>query len=133
MNFFFLGNLHVPLSHLKDNFRIMELYYFKWNFKKCIKYIQFSRSVTSDFATPWATGLPVPSPTPRVYSNSCPFIQSVMPSNHLILCRPLLLPPSIFPSIRVFSNALVLRIRWPKYWSFSFSITYIKYICQRLM
>ena len=48
---------------------------------------------------------------------------SVMPSNHLILCCPLLLPPSTFPSIRVFSNELVLRIRWPKYWSFSFSIS----------
>ena len=50
-------------------------------------------------------------------------IESVMPSNHLILCRPLLLLPSIFPSIRVFSNESVLRIRWPKYWSFSFSIS----------
>ena len=49
-------------------------------------------------------------------------IGSVMPSNHLILCRPLLLLPSIFPSIRVFSNESALRIRWPKYWSFSFSI-----------
>ena len=49
--------------------------------------------------------------------------ESVMPSNHLILCRPLLLPPSIFPSIRVFYNESVLRIRWPKYWSFSFSIS----------
>ena len=48
-------------------------------------------------------------------------IESVMPSNHLILCRPLLLPPSIFPSIRVFSNEAVLRIRWPRYWSFSIS------------
>ena len=50
-------------------------------------------------------------------------IESVMPSNHLILCRPLLLQPSIFPSIRVFSNESALRIRWPKYWSFSFSIS----------
>ena len=50
-------------------------------------------------------------------------IESVMPSNHLILCRPLLLLPSIFPSIRVFSNESVLRIRWPKSWSFSFSIS----------
>ena len=50
-------------------------------------------------------------------------IKSVMPSNHLILCRPLLLLPSIFPSIRVFSNKSVLCIRWPKYWSFSFSIS----------
>ena len=50
-------------------------------------------------------------------------IESAMPSNHLILCRPLLLPPSIFPSIRVFSNESTLHIRWPKYWSFSFSIS----------
>ena len=50
-------------------------------------------------------------------------IEAVMPSNHLILCRPLLLLPSIFPSIRVFSNESVLCIRWPKYWSFSFSIS----------
>ena len=50
-------------------------------------------------------------------------IESVMPSNHLILCHPLFLPPSIFPSIRVFSNESALCIRWPKYWSFSFSIS----------
>ena len=50
-------------------------------------------------------------------------IESVMPSNHLIICRPLLLLPSIFPSIRVFWNESVLHIRWPKYWSFSFSIS----------
>ena len=50
-------------------------------------------------------------------------IESVMPFNHLILCRPLLLPPSIFLSIRVFSNESVLHIRWPKYWSFNFSIS----------
>ena len=50
-------------------------------------------------------------------------IELVMPSNHLILCHPLLLPPSIFPSIGVFSNESVLHIRWPKYWSFSFSIS----------
>ena len=50
-------------------------------------------------------------------------IALVMPSNHLILCYPLLLPPSVFPSIRVFSNELILHIRWPKYWSFSFSIS----------
>ena len=50
-------------------------------------------------------------------------IESVMPSNHLILCRPLLLLPSIFPSIRVLSNESVVHIRWPKYWSFSFNIS----------
>ena len=60
------------------------------------------------------------SPTPGVYSNSCP-LELVMPSNHLILCWPLFLPRSIFPSI--FSNESVLCIRWSKYWSFSFSIS----------
>ena len=50
-------------------------------------------------------------------------IESVMPSNYLILCCPLLFPPSIFPSIRVFSNESVLHIRWPKYWSFGFNIS----------
>ena len=59
---------------------------------------------------------PCPSPTPRVDSNSCP-------SNRLILCHLILLSPSIFPSIRVFSNESALRIRWPKYWSFSFNIS----------
>ena len=54
-------------------------------------------------------------------------IESVMPSNHLILCHPLLLLPSIFPSIRAFSNESALHIRWPKYWSFSFSISPSKY------
>ena len=66
---------------------------------------------------------PCPSPTPGVYSNSCPLIELVMPSNHLIVCRPLLLLPSIFPSIRVFSNESALRIRWKNYWSFSFNIS----------
>ena len=68
------------------------------------------------------------SPTPGAFSNSCPLSQwchptSVMPSNRFILCCPLLLLPSIFPSSRVFSNKSVLRIRWPKHWSFSFSIS----------
>ena len=65
-------------------------------------------------------GFPVHPPTPS--SNFCPS-NWMMPSNHLILCCPFLLPPSIFPSIRVFSNESVLHIRWPKYWSFSFSIS----------
>ena len=51
------------------------------------------------------------------------FIESVMPSNHFIFCHPLLLLPSIFPNIRVFSNESALRIRWPKYWNFSFNIS----------
>ena len=65
---------------------------------------------------------PCPSPTPRVHSDSRPWIESVMPSSHLILCRPLLLLSPIPPSIRVSSNESTLRMRWPKYWSFSFSI-----------
>ena len=64
---------------------------------------------------------PCPSPTPGVHSDSTS-IESVMPSSHLILCRPLLLLPPIPPSIRVFSNESTLRMRWPKYWSFSFQI-----------
>ena len=86
--------------------------------------VQFSRSVVSDSATPWT----VAHQASLSITNSWNLlklmsIESVMPSNHLILCRPLLPPPSIFPSIRVFSNESVLHIRWPKYWSFSFSIS----------
>ena len=86
--------------------------------------VEFSPSVVSDSATPWtAAGQASLSITNS--RNLCKLIsiESVMPSNHLILCRPLLLLPSIFPSIRVFSNESVLHIRWPKYWSFSFSIS----------
>ena len=76
------------------------------------------------FATPWTAAS-------QAYLSIINFwsllklmsIESVMPSNHLILCRPLLLPPSIFHSIRVYSNESVLRIRWPKYWSFSYNIS----------
>ena len=74
------------------------------------------------FATPWTAARQASlSITNSQSSLKLMSIESVMPSNHLILCHPLLLP-SIFPSIRVFSNESVLRIRWPKYWSFSFSI-----------
>ena len=66
-------------------------------------------------------GLPVHHQLPSLPKHKS--IESVMPSNHLILCCPLLLLPSIFPSIRVFSNESVLRMRWPKYWSFSFNIS----------
>ena len=76
------------------------------------------------FATPWTTAYQVS----RSFTISQSFlrlmsIESVMPSNHLILCRPLLLLPSVFPSIRAFSNELAFCIRWPRYWSFSFSIS----------
>ena len=85
--------------------------------------VHFSRSVVSNSLLPhWLQHArpPRPSPTPGVYSLMS--IGSVMPSNHLILCHPLLLPPSIFPIIMVFSNESALHIKWPKYWSFSFSI-----------
>ena len=84
--------------------------------------VQFSLSVMSDSA--WTTAHQAPLSITN--SQSLPklmSIESVMPSNHLILCCPLLLLPSIFPSIRVVSNESVLHIRWPKYWSFSFSIS----------
>ena len=71
-----------------------------------------------DCSTP---GLPVHHQLPEF--TQIHVLESVMPSNHLILCCPLLLPPSIFPSIKVFSNESALCIRWPKYWSFSFNIS----------
>ena len=86
--------------------------------------VQFSCSVVSNSLQPREyqhTRPPCPSPTPGVHSDSMS-IESVMPSSHLILCRPLLLLPTIPPSIKVFSNESTLRMRWPKYYSFSFSI-----------
>ena len=86
--------------------------------------VQFSHSVMSDSVTPWT----VAHQASLSITNSRSLlklisIKSVMPSNHLVLCHPLLLLPSIFPSIRVFSNESVLRIKWSKYQSFSFSIS----------
>ena len=76
------------------------------------------------FATPWTTAHQASLSITNSQSLPKPmFIESVMPSNHLILCHPLLLLLSIFPSIKVFFNKLTLRIRWPKYWSFSFSFS----------
>ena len=84
--------------------------------------VQFSRSVVFNSATPWTAA----HQASLSITSSCSLlklmsIESVMPSNHLILCCPL--PPSTFPSIRVFSNESVLHIRWPKFWSFRFSIS----------
>ena len=84
----------------------------------------FSRSVVSDSVTPWTAALQASlSITNSRSSLKLMSIESVMPSSHLILCRHLILLPSIFSSIRVFSNESALCIRWPKYWSFSFSIS----------
>ena len=78
----------------------------------------------SDSATPWtASHQAFLSITNSQSLLKLMSIESVMPSNHLILCHPLLLPASIFPSLRLFSNEAVLHIRWPKYWSFSFNIS----------
>ena len=88
-----------------------------------VERVQFS-SVVSNSVTPWTAAcqasLSITNSRSLLKLRS---IESVMPSNHFILYRPLLLLPSIFPSIGVFSNESVLRIRWPKYWSFSFSIS----------
>ena len=86
--------------------------------------VQFSHSVMSDYLRPHESQHarpPCPSPTPGVHSNM--FIESVMPSSHLILCCPLHLLPSIPPSIRAFSTESALHVRWPKYWSFSFNFS----------
>ena len=86
--------------------------------------VQFSRSVVSDSVTPWTAArqasLSITNSRSLLKLMS---IELVMRSNHLILCRPLLNLPSIFPSINVFSNESALHIRWPQYWSFSFSIS----------
>ena len=91
--------------------------------------VQFSRSVVSDSVTPWITACQAS----LSITNSCSLlklisIESVMPSNRVILCRPLLLLPPIPLRIRVFSNELTLRMRWPKYWSFS--LAHSKYYSQ---
>ena len=94
------------------------------NSRSVSQFRQFSHSVVSDSLWPHElqhARPPCPSATPGVYSLRS--IELVMPSNHLILYHPLLLLASIFPSIRVFSNESALRIKWPKYWSFSFSIS----------
>ena len=86
--------------------------------------VEFSHSVVSDSATPWIAACQASLSITNSWSlPKLMSIKSVMSSSHLILCRPLLLLPPIPPSIRVFSNESTLHIRWPKYWSFSFSIS----------
>ena len=81
--------------------------------------------MSDSFATPWSAACQASLSITNSWSlHKLMSIESVMPSNHLILHRPLLLPPSVFPSMRVFSNESVLHIRWPKYWSFSFNISH---------
>ena len=105
----------------------------KWTLLHCWwrtvwRFLQFSSvrslSLVQLFVTPWTTVRQAYLSIINCRSPPKPMsIESMMPSSHLILCHPLLLLPSIFPSIRVFSNESALRIRWPKYWSFSFNIS----------
>ena len=93
------------------------------NFILCISSVQFSQSCPT-FATPWTTAHQATLSITNAQSLlKLMSIESVISSNHLILCCPLLLLPLVFPRIRVFSNESVLRIRWPKYWSFNLSIS----------
>ena len=118
--------LNISFSHSWLSFHLHESVL--W----CTKFFKFWGSLSSAqllshvrlFATPWTAARQASlSNSNSQHLLKLMSIESVMPSNHLILCHPLLLPPSIFPSIRIFSNESVLHIRWPKYWSFSFSIS----------
>ena len=124
------------IGHVKMTLILWKIYLLKISDQICIKMIgmvtnikiiQFSSVQSLShvwlFVTPWtAARQETLSITISWSLFKFMFIEAVMPSNHLILCCPLLLLPSIFPSIRVFSNESVLCIRWPKHWSFSFSI-----------
>ena len=106
-------HLYHHLSHL----------IFITSYYRLLSSVQFNRSVVSNSATPWISARQASlSITNSQSSLKLTSIKSVMSSSHLILSHPLLLVPPIPPSIRVFSDELTLRMRWPKYWSFSFSI-----------
>ena len=109
---------------LEDNWQIHgDLLHYPFHFCMCLSLVQ-SLSHVWLFATPWIAACQASlSITNSRSLLKLMSIESVMPSNHLILCHPLLLLPPVPPSIRVFSNESVLHIRWPKYWSFSFSIS----------
>jgi len=113
-----MGRFYTYNRKIKPDVSIL-LYWHKFQFSS----VQ-SLSHVRLFATPWATARQASLSITNCWSPPKPMsIESVMPSNHLILYRPLLLLPSIFPSIRVFSNESALRMRWPKYQSFSFNIS----------
>ena len=103
--------------------KVLELQLQHQSFQWIVSF-QFSRSIMSDSVTPWTAAHQASLSITNSQSLFKPMsIKSMMSSNHVILCCPLLLLPSIFPSIRVFSNESVLHIRWPKYWSLSFSMS----------
>ena len=109
-----------------NSWNLGDLFLQGWQFLSNMNplFLLFIHSVMSDSATPWTIARQA-SLSFTISQSLLKFmsIESVIPSNHLILCHPLLLLPSIFSSIRVFSNEPALSIRWPKYWSFSFSIS----------
>ena len=106
------------VSHIAGRF------FTNWAIKEALISSVQSLSCVQLFATPWIAAHQASLSITNAQSPPKPMsIKLVMPSNHLILCQPLLLLPSIFPSIRVFSNESTLRMRWPKYWSFSFNIS----------
>ena len=110
----------LPQAHTLPSLWICLWWWWKWCFVGSVQ----SLSHIQLFATPQTAARQASLSIANSQSlHKLMSIESVMPSNHLILCHPLLLPPSIFPSIRVFSDESVLHIRWPKYWSFSFSIS----------
>ena len=111
------------LKCLMDEWMNLVLWFGQQIIKQQFSSVQ-SLSRVQLFVTPWTTAhqasLSITNSQSLLKLTS---IKSVIPSNHLVLCRPLLLPPSIFPSIRVFSSESLFHVRWPKYWSFSFSIS----------
>ena len=116
MSFHYVMDDSLRLNNLQNDYLIQHLIL-------CSSYVQLLSRVWL-FVTPWTVAhkasLPITNSRSLLKLIS---IELVMPSNHLIPCHPLLLPPSIFPSIRVFSNESILHIRWPKYWTFSISIS----------
>ena len=118
------GKLEVDKQEMaRVNIDILGISKLKWTGMDEFNF-QFSCSVVSDSATPWTAAHQASlSITNSQSLSKLMSIESVMQSNHVILCRPLLLLPSIFPSIKVFSNESAFCIRWPKYWNFSLSIS----------
>ena len=123
------SHVHLPKIYLTENALVLKISFlitYSPFIKENILFFSSVQSLSSVqlFMIPWTAALQASlSITNSQSLLKLRPIESVMPSNHLILCRPLLLLPSIIPSIRVFSNESALRIRWPKYWSFSFSIS----------
>ena len=116
---------HIYLKRM--HILLLWVWYFKMSIWSSCWSVQFSRSVLSDSLWPHELQhARPPSPTPSITNSWSSLIltsiKSVMPSSHLIFCRPLLLMPPVPPRIKVFSNESTLRMKWPKYWSFSFSI-----------